>query len=165
MSEFSQAYIDALKENARRGFLTFKEIRTSGGGQRFQITPLTGSDRRTYNVGGKMSNDPFIQSGQTYNPNAIKYSDDYLKSLSESKQPTIPQQQQSSQPIRKAPPGYQLQGPPGKPYGFRNKSTGEWEWFATMEEMNAARAGGGIMPQVNPDYIEQNFSQLYRKRR
>jgi hypothetical protein len=158
MSSFSQSYIDSLKENARRGFLTFKEIRTSGGGQRFQITPLTGSDRRTYNVGGKMSNDPFIQSGQTYNQNAIKYSDDYLKSLAGN------QQQQSSQPIGKATLSYQPQGPPGKPYGFRNRTTGEWEWFATMEEMNAAKAGGGTMLRANPDYIKQNFSQLYRNR-
>ena len=75
-----------------------------------------------------------------------------------------PQQQQSSQPIGKATPGYQPQGPPGKPYGFRNQTTGEWEWFSTMDEMNAAKAGGGTMPQVNPDYIKQNFSQLYRNR-
>jgi hypothetical protein len=75
------------------------------------------------------------------------------------------QSQQASQPIRKATLGYELQGPPGKPYGFRNKSTGEWEWFATMEEMNAARDGGGIMPQANPEYIKQNFSNLYRSRR
>jgi hypothetical protein len=165
MSSFSQSYIDSLKENARRGFLTFKEIRTSGGGQRFQITPLTGSDKRTYNVGGTIANDPFIKSGQTFNPSAFKLSNDSLNSLSESNQPTIPQQQQSSQPIGKATLSYQPQGPSGKPYGFRNKSTGEWEWFSTMEEMNAARAGGGTMPQANPDYIKQNFSQLYRGRR
>jgi hypothetical protein len=60
------------------------------------------------------------------------------------------QQQQSSQPIRKATPGYQPQAPSGKPYGFRNKSTGEWEWFSTMEEMNAAQKSQQVKQSILP---------------
>jgi hypothetical protein len=50
------------------------------------------------------------------------------------------------------------------PFGYKDEKTQRWKYFTTEEEMNAARAGGGTMPQANPDYIEQNFSQLYRNR-
>ena len=49
------------------------------------------------------------------------------------------QSQQAPELIRKATLGYQLQGPQGKPYGFRNPETGAYEWFATMDELNAAQ--------------------------
>jgi hypothetical protein len=61
-----------------------------------------------------------------------------------------PQQQQSSQPIGKATLGYQLQGPPGKPYGFRNPTTGAYEWFATMDELNAAQQGQQVKQSSLP---------------
>jgi hypothetical protein len=72
-------------------------------------------------------------------------------------------QQQSSQPIGKATLGYQLQGPPGKPYGFRNQTTGEWEWFATMGELNAAQKSQQVKRSLPSDpyrYLQNQVSGL-----
>jgi hypothetical protein len=39
--------------------------------------------------------------------------------------------------------------PPGKPYGFINESTGEWEWFDNIEEMQSARDGKKLQNRSN----------------
>jgi hypothetical protein len=122
------------------------------------IKQATENARSAWEAGDKVASNRFSQQSKDLREGWRLSADEEMKKRKQQDMESA--KGEVLQPIRKAPPGYQLQGPPGKPYGFRNQTTGAYEWFADMDEMMIAHKAQQIKQSLPYSYIQNELSTL-----